>query len=156
MRGTRGGGRPPPIAIGLGALPAQVQMEVGLGASAAIATSKGKLVNDMQLMFETFVLETLGGILIEPINEQLQVCDLVRSRRPQRRYRPRPTAPRALFTPHRCAARCSLRTVAPHAVDSDAARTPAPPTARPAPPTAQLAPFAVLTAAHRGAPEADQ
>lgn len=44
---------------------------MGVGAAAAIPTSKGKLVNDMQLMLQTFVLETLGGILMDPINEQV-------------------------------------------------------------------------------------
>jgi len=48
------------------------QIEMGMGAIAAIATTTGKLVNDCQLMLETFILEMLGGIIVEPVSEQIK------------------------------------------------------------------------------------
>jgi hypothetical protein len=50
----------------------QVQVETGIGAIPAIATTTGKLVNDCQLTLETFCLEMLGGIIIEPVGEQVK------------------------------------------------------------------------------------
>ena len=44
------------------------QIEMGMGAIAAIATTTGKLVNDCQLMLETFILEMLGGACNLPIS----------------------------------------------------------------------------------------
>ncbi len=48
------------------------QVESGVGVVPAISTTTGKLVNDCQLMLETFCLEMLGGIIIEPVNEQIK------------------------------------------------------------------------------------
>ena len=50
----------------------ECQVQLGMGAVPAINTTTGKLVNDCQLMLETFCLEMLGGIIIEPVNEQIK------------------------------------------------------------------------------------
>jgi len=47
-------------------------VQTGLGVVPAISTTTGKLVNDCQLLLETFCLEMLGGIIIEPVNEQIK------------------------------------------------------------------------------------
>jgi len=49
----------------------EMQIETGVGAVPAISTTTGKLVNDCQLTVETFYLELLGGIIIEPVNENI-------------------------------------------------------------------------------------
>jgi len=50
----------------------EIQLKNGIGAKPAIQITSGKLVNDAQLTLETFFLEMLGGIILEPVQEQIQ------------------------------------------------------------------------------------
>ena len=50
----------------------EIQLKNGIGPKPAIQITTGKLVNDAQLQLETYFLELLGGIILEPVQEQIQ------------------------------------------------------------------------------------